>query len=194
MNKIYKLYCKAEEFVVGVGFAAIVTLTFMNAVLRVFNAPIIYADDICMLLFSWVALMGADVSMRYCRLVGMDILTSKLPQRAQKILQIIVNIIMIVMLVVLIKGGIKIVNLNGSRPFNTLEAFGIRYAAVTTSIPVCCAMMILTCVIKIFKLFMHFNEDEFTLKKDAADDRLGEENAGVGETPVDLDDAKEATK
>ena len=69
---------------------------------------------------------------------------------------------------------------------NMLEAFGIRYGYVTTSIPVCCSMMILTCITKIFKLITHFNDDEFTLKKDAADAKLGEENMGVGETPVEL--------
>jgi len=187
MNKIYKLYCKAEEALVGLFFIIIVALTFMNALLRLFGAPIIYADDICMLLFSWTALMGADVAMRFCRLVGMDICTSKLSPKLQKILGIIVQVIMIVMLVVLIKGGLKIVKLNGSRPFNTLESFGIRYGAVPMSIPVCCSMMILTCVTKIFKLVTHINDDEFTLKKDAADDKLGEENMGVGETPIDLD-------
>lgn len=186
MNKIYKLYCKAEEALVGLFFIVIVALTFMNAVLRLLGSPIIYADDICMLLFSWTALMGADVAMRYCRLVGMDILTSKLNAKVQKIIGLIVQVIMIVMLVVLIKGGIKIVKLNGSRPFNTLESFGIRYGAVTTAIPVCCSMMILTCVTKIFKLITHINDDEFTLKKDAADAKLGEENMGVGDTPVEL--------
>jgi len=187
MNKVYKLYCKAEEALVGLFFIIIVALTFMNALLRLFGAPIIYADDICMLLFSWTALMGADVAMRFCRLVGMDICTSKLSPKLQKILGIVVQVIMIVMLAVLIKGGLKIVKLNGNRPFNTLEAFGIRYGDVTMSIPVCCSMMILTCVTKIFKLVTHINDDEFTLKKDAADDKLGEENMGVGETPIDLD-------
>ena len=187
MNKIYKLYCKAEEFVVCLSFLLIVMLTFMNAMLRAFGAPIIYADDVCMLLFSWTALMGADVAMRYCRLVGMDILTTKLNPKVQKILGVVVQAIMIVMLFILIKGGLKIVKLNGSRPFNTLESFGIRYGAVTMSIPVCCSMMIFTCITKIFKLITHINDDEFTLKKDAADDKLGEENMGVGEAPVDLD-------
>ena len=186
MNKIYKLYCKAEEVLVGLFFIVIVALTFMNAMLRLFGAPIIYADDICMLLFSWTALMGADVAMRYCRLVGMDIVTSKLSPKVQKAIGLVVQVLMIAMLVVLIKGGVKIVKLNGKRPFNTLEAFGIRYGYVTTSIPVCCSMMIFTCVTKIFKLITHFNDDEFTLKKDAADAKLGEENMGVGEIPVEL--------
>ena len=186
MNKIYKLYCKAEEALVGLFFIIVVALTFMNAMLRLFGAPIIYADDICMLLFSWTALMGADVAMRYCRLVGMDIVTSKMSPKVQKILGVVVQVLMIAMLAVLIKGGIKIVKLNGKRPFNTLEAFGIRYGYVTTSIPVCCSMMILTCITKIFKLITHINDDEFTLKKDAADAKLGEENMGVGETPVEL--------
>ena len=105
MKKIYAIYCKVEDIVVGLGFAAIVILTFMNAVLRYCGTPIIYADDLCLLLFSWTAFLGADVAMRYSRLVGMDILVSKLPPKVQKVLQIIVFILMILMLFVLIRGG-----------------------------------------------------------------------------------------
>lgn len=68
LKMIYRWYCRLEEVVVGAGFLVIVGLTFTNAVLRVFNKPIITADDICLLLFGWVAFIGADVAMRYSRL------------------------------------------------------------------------------------------------------------------------------
>ena len=83
MNKVYQFYCKIEEVLVGAGFVIIVALTFLNAVLRLFDMPIIYADDISMLLFSWTAFMGADVAMRHCRLVGMDIVTKKFSPKMQ---------------------------------------------------------------------------------------------------------------
>ena len=80
MKKVYEIYCKVEEGIVGLGFITVVALTFMNAVLRVFKMPIVYADDICLLLFSWTAFLGADVSMRYCRLVGMDLVARRFPR------------------------------------------------------------------------------------------------------------------
>ena len=188
MNKAYRYYCKAEEVLVGIGFVAIVALTFLNAALRLFDKPIIYADDISMLLFSWTAFLGADVAMRHMRLVGMDIVSKKFSPKVQKILAIIVNAVMIAMLVILVRGGLKIMMINGSRPFNTLANFGIGYGAVTAALPVCGIMMIFTCLVKIGKLILHFQDDEFTLKKEIGDEGLGEENAGLDQAPVNLDD------
>ena len=37
MNKVYQFYCKIEEVLVGAGFVIIVALTFLNAVLRLFD-------------------------------------------------------------------------------------------------------------------------------------------------------------
>ena len=84
MNKVYKYYCKVEEVLVGIGMSTIVALTFLNAVLRIFNNPITYTDDASMLLFSWTAFLGADVAMRHLRLVGMDIVSKKFPPKGQK--------------------------------------------------------------------------------------------------------------
>lgn len=81
---MYKYYFRVQEALVGLGFMGIIVLTFMNAVKWLLDNPIISADDLSLLLFSWVALMGADVAMRYSRLVGMDILTSKLKPKPKK--------------------------------------------------------------------------------------------------------------
>jgi len=193
MNKVYRFYCKVEEVLVGTGFIAIVALTFLNAVLRLFDKPIIYADDLSMLLFSWTAFLGADVAMRHLRLVGMDIVSKKFPPKVQKILAIIVYIVMIGILIILIRGGFKIMAVNGNRPFNTLANFGIGYGAVTAALPICGIMMILTCLTKIGKLLVHYKDDSFTLKADVAADNagLGEESAGMDQTPVNLDEPKE---
>ncbi|NLV58531.1 MAG: TRAP transporter small permease [Clostridiales bacterium] len=193
MNKVYKYYCKVEEVLVGIGMSTIVALTFLNAVLRLFDKPIIYADDVSLLLFSWTAFLGADVAMRHLRLVGMDIVSKKFSPKGQKVLAIIVYILIIIILAILILGGFKIMKINGNRPFNTLANFGIGYGAVTAAMPVCGILMILTCLIKIGKLLIHFKDDSYTLKADVAKDNegLGEENAGMDMTPVNLDDSKE---
>jgi len=193
MSKAYRYYCKAEEIMVGVGFIIIVTLTFFNAVLRLFDNPIIYADDLSMLLFSWTAFLGADVAMRHLRLVGMDIVSKKFTPKGQKVLALIVYTIIIAMLLVLIRGGFRIMQINGDRPFNTLASFGIGYGAVTAAMPICGIMMIITCLTKIGKLFAHFGDDAYTLKSEMAreDEGLGEENAGVDQIPVNLDEPKE---
>ncbi len=175
LGKLYHYYCKLEELIVGLGFGIIVVLTFMNAVLRTFGNPIVYADDFCKLLFSWAAFLGADVALRYSRLVGMDILVKKFSPKTQKSLQILSYVFIIIIMYILIGGGITIIQTNGLRSFNTLSVFGINYAMVNLSLPVCGVMMIFTSLVKIGKILQHFSDDDYNVRKDNPD-QVGEEN------------------
>jgi TRAP-type C4-dicarboxylate transport system permease small subunit len=179
LRKIYRVYCRIEECIVGAFFVTIVGLTFLNAVLRVFRHPIITADDICLLLFGWAALMGADVAMRYSRLVGMDILMSKIPQKLQKGFQIIVFLIMIFLMALFVRGGFLLANKNWARSFNSLP---ISYGYVTLSLPVCCCLMILTALIKLVKVVTHIKDDGYNVRKDNPD-IVGEEFTGADGMP-----------
>lgn len=173
MKKLYKLYCKAEIAVVACAFFAIIVLTFGNAVLRIFNHPIVANDDICTLLFAWVSFMGADIAMRSNRLVGMDLVTMNLPVKIQKALQLIVYVVMIVTLGMFILKGSQLARMNWARFFNSLP---ISYGWVTISLAVCGVQMIVTLLIKIVVLLQHFGDDSFTMKQHNPDN-MGEEAA-----------------
>jgi TRAP-type C4-dicarboxylate transport system permease small subunit len=174
---IYKTYCRIEEIITGIGFATIVGLTFMNAVLRVAGNPIIFADDISLLLFGWVAFLGADIAFRYSRLVGMDILVTKLPPKFQKIFQLAVFAVMAAALVMFMTKGYQLASCNWRRQFNTLP---ISYGWVSLSLPVCSVLMLFTALHKIFKVLSHFNDDGYNVKKDVPA-FVGEEYAGLGD-------------
>lgn len=182
-NRFYKFYCKLEELIVGTGFVAIVALTFLNAVLRIFKMPIVIADDTCLLLFSWAALLGADVALRYSRLVGMDILVKKFSPKFQKVLQIAVYAIMIAILAIFVYGGLRVIAVNGDRPFNTLP---VPYSWVTMSLPACSILMIFTCIVKIMKVITHFKDDEYNVKKDNPT-TVGEEYTGIDAAETKMD-------
>lgn len=166
LKKIYKVYCQIESVIAGCAFLAIVVLTFLNAVLRQFKMPIIFVDDLSMLLFGWAAFLGADVAFRHCRLVGMDILTSKLNIKVQKILQLVVYVIMICTLVMFVKFGYELAMSNWARTYNTLK---ISYGWATLSLPVCSIFMIITSFVKIYKTVLHFGDDGFSLRDDIED-------------------------
>lgn len=165
-SKIYKTYCKIESMIAGLGFFTIVILTLLNAVLRLFNMPIIFVDDMSLLLFGWVAFLGADVAFRHCRLVGMDILTSKLNIKVQKVLNLVVYSIMILTLCMFVKYGYGLAVMNWARTYNTLM---ISYGWATLSLPVCSVLMIITAVIKIIKTVRHFGDDSYSLRSDVED-------------------------
>lgn len=174
VQKAYRIYCRVEEIIVGACFVTIVGLTFTNAVLRYWGKPIITADDICLLLFSWAALLGADVALRYSRLVGMDILVSKFPAKWQKFFQILVYVIMIGGMLLFIRSGFTLARKNWSRAFNSLP---ISYGWVTVSFPVSCCLMLFTALLKIVKVVSHFKEDAYNVRKDNPD-MIGEEHTG----------------
>ncbi len=164
LKKAYRIFCRAEEIVVGFGFMTIVTLTFLNAILRTLDKPIIVADDLSLLLFSWVAFLGADVALRYSRLVGMDILVTKLHPKAQKVIQLLVFVIMIGALALFAVNGFSLAGNNWSRIYNSLP---ISYGWITLSLPVCSVLMIITCLVKMVKLLRHFGNDGYRVRKDS---------------------------
>jgi TRAP-type C4-dicarboxylate transport system permease small subunit len=174
-QKLYLVYCRLEEILAGVGFVIIVGLTFMNAVLRAVGQPIISADDVSTLLFGWVAFIGADVALRYSRLVGMDILVSKFSPKTQKIFQLLVYLIIIAALVLFAVKGFELATGNWKRQFNSLP---ISYGWVSLSLPVCSLLMIFTSVTKGARIVAHFRDDSYNVRKDNPD-LAGEEYMGV---------------
>jgi TRAP-type C4-dicarboxylate transport system permease small subunit len=138
----------------------------MNAVLRFFGRPIVTADDISLLLFAWAALLGADVALRYSRLIGMDMFVRVLSPKCQKIFQILVITIMIVVMAILIPFGFQLAARNWARVMNTLP---FSYGFVTMSLPVSFIMMIFTSLVRLKKVITNFNNDSYDIKKDTPD-------------------------
>jgi len=174
LKTVYRVYCRIEEIFVGICFFGVVALTFTNALLRYVDKPITTSDDICLLLFAWAAFVGADVALRYSRLVGMDLVINKLPPKWKKTAQISVFLIMIAALLYLIPHGFQLAARNWDRILNSLP---ISYGWVTISFPSACILMILTSIVKLKKLLTNFKNDAYEVTKDNPD-HVGEEYTG----------------
>lgn len=161
MKKMYRYYCLAERYLAATAFFSIIVLTIGNTFLRGFKHPIIWVDDISLLLFGWCAFLAADVAMRSNRLVGMDILTSRFPVKVQKVLQIIVYLVIAAFLIMFIVYGFKLAMTNWKRFMNTLS---ISYGWATLSLPVGSIMMSITNFVKLYTTIKHFKDDSFTIK------------------------------
>ncbi len=168
MKKIYAKFCKAEEIICGTFFSLIVALTLFGATMRWLKMGMPWIDDIAKLLFSWTAFLGADIGMRYSRLVGVDILTSRLPAKLQKIFQLITFVLIILILGIFVHYGFNLAISNSGRFFQTLP---ISYSAVTISLPVTSILMIITALVKISKILKNFGNDEYNIRKDIPDTR-----------------------
>jgi TRAP-type C4-dicarboxylate transport system permease small subunit len=165
MNKLYNRYCKIEETITGAIFVSIVILVFSAAFLRLFDRPLVWANDIAKFLFAWAALLGADVAMRNSRLVGVDFLVKKLPLRTAKLLRIFTFSVIIVLLSSFVYFGVGLSIESYDRSFQTLSF--MTYSVVTVSLPVTSLLMILTASIKIYKLIKYFNDDDYDIYRDS---------------------------
>jgi len=67
-----------------------------------------WAMDVATFLFAWTVFLGADAAMRLDRLFCIEVITAKLPQKAQTYLKLINYIIIIVFLVGMIGYGVKL--------------------------------------------------------------------------------------
>ncbi|MFP4490850.1 MAG: TRAP transporter small permease [Spirochaetaceae bacterium] len=166
MNKLYDRYCKIEEIITGAIFVSIVILVFSAAFLRLFDRPLVWANDIAKLLFAWAALLGADVAMRNSRLIGVDFVVKKLPLRTAKLLRIFTFSVIIVFLSSFVYFGVGLSIQSYDRSFQTLSF--MSYSAVTVALPVTSVLMILTAGVKIFKLIKYFNDDDYNIYKDSS--------------------------
>ena len=148
MKKLYEKFCKVEMVVAIFGLVSSVAAIFIAAVMRTLNHPINWGTDIALLLFTWSTFLGADIAFRAGKLVNVDILFNRMSGWPQKLLKIVIYLICLTFLVAMVYlGAIQSVK-TWYRSFQGIPF--LSYTWVTLSVPVCCASMSVTTLIKIF--------------------------------------------
>ncbi len=164
MYAFYKRFCRIEEIVTAVVFVSIVVLIFSAAFFRVFDKPLVWADDIAKFLFSWAAFLGADIALRHSRLVGVDMLVKKFPPKVLKMTEIIVFAVMLAILAAFVYFGTLLSIKNWDRDFQTLSF--MSYSMVTLSLPVSSFLMIISTSTKMYRVVKNFGNDDYQVRKD----------------------------
>jgi len=172
MKKMYRWFCKAEEVTCGIGFLFLVGFVFMSAILRFFRFSMSWNIDMAMLLLAWTAFLGADIAWRSGQIVGVDILTHKLPAPLQRVIELIVYIIILCALIVMFIFGAR---LAWSERISRFQSMPIPYSLVTMSLVVASFSMIFTTIQKIRRVVLAMS----------GKGAVSIQNAGF---PIDLDD------
>lgn len=155
MKKIYQYYCKFEVFICGVGFISIVALVFISALARGFRHPIQWTVDVSQLLLAWVSFLGADVAWRHGQILGLDLITRRLPFKARRLIELFILLVILIALVIFIRYGIQLAKSNWKR---TMQIVRMSYSFVTLSLPVASISMSVSTIIKIVKRIRDFNK------------------------------------
>jgi TRAP-type C4-dicarboxylate transport system permease small subunit len=145
MKKLYFWFCKFEETVVAVLIVLLTGLVFLSAVMRTMNQPINWAQDLALLLFAWIIMLGADVALRRADFIRISILVERFPNIAQKFLYYLWYLLILIFLGILVRYGIPLAFDSRLRLFQTL---GISYSWATMSVPVGALLMMLTISLK----------------------------------------------
>lgn len=147
MKKFYEEICKIEACIAKCTLTIISSLVFIAAIARTIHYPITWAVDVATFFFAWCVFLSGDLAMRNDRLVSIEIVTDMLPQKIRYFLKLFNWIVIIIFLSALIGFGFWLSYTTRFRTFQGIPGFS--YTWVTLSVPVGCAMMLVTAIIKV---------------------------------------------
>jgi TRAP-type C4-dicarboxylate transport system permease small subunit len=147
MTRLHAALLQGEMLVAKYALALLALLVFTAAVARTLGYPISWAIDIATFLFAWCVFLGGDIAIREDRLFAIVLLTAKLPRRAQLYLDIVNYLLIAVFLLAMVGYGAWLSYTTRVRPFQGIPGFS--YTWVTISVPIGCALMLLTVIGKL---------------------------------------------
>ena len=101
------------EVIMVVILSTMVVLVFGNVLARyVFNSAITWAEEVSRFLFVWLTFVGASFGLQKGLHLGMDMIVSRLKQRARNIVEVVNSVIILIFLGVWIVGGIHLIQAN----------------------------------------------------------------------------------
>lgn len=159
MKQFYKKFCAVEMGVAGACLLISVTTILISAIVRCIGHPINWGTDVALLLFTWSTFLGADLAWRQGKLVNVDILFKTLPPKGQKYLKLLIYTICLVFLCAMVYLGFVQSVKTWYRSFNGIPWLSFTWA--TLSVPVACASMVVTTILKIIGTIKDQNELAF---------------------------------
>jgi TRAP-type C4-dicarboxylate transport system permease small subunit len=132
------------QLVEGLCAGAVLALTlvvFLQVLNRYFmKTPLPWSEDLAMLLFQWVAFLGAALAVRRWQHFGIETAVKALPQRAHRWLAWLVPVPIAAVAVTLVIQGVIMVRLSVPRTYASL---GISYLWAYLPIPISGTLMLI---------------------------------------------------
>lgn len=147
VKEFYEFIGKAEVFIAKVALAALTALVFGSAIARTLHHPIVWAVDMATFLFAWCVFLSGDVAIRRDKLVSIDLVVTRLPQKAQFYIKLFNQLVIMLFLAALIGFGFWLSYTTRLRTFQGMPTFS--YTWVTLSVPVGSLLMLVTTILKV---------------------------------------------
>ncbi len=165
MKNFYETIGRVEMFIAKYALFVLSFLVFAAAVMRQLRYPINWANDVATFLFAWCVFLGGDIAVRRNKLFRIVLLTSKLKPKTQLIVQIVNYSIIALFLIGMIGYGVLSAITTKFRSFQGIPGFS--YTWVTLAVPIGCASMLVTSILKILEYAKAIREGA-TIKDDGS--------------------------
>jgi TRAP-type C4-dicarboxylate transport system permease small subunit len=101
---------------------ALAVVVFLQVFNRfVLKAPLAWSEDLAMLLFQWVAFLGAAVGVKRMRHFGIELVVKRLPEKARHWIEILTPFIVGIVAVTMITEGYKLIQFNINRIYSSMD-------------------------------------------------------------------------
>ena len=114
---------KFVEISGAIAVLALVSLLFVNIIAReVFSISLVWANEMCLILFSWAVFLGAGVAFGHGARIRFTFLADKLATSSQKILNVFITWFGFSLLLVMLYIGSQVVTLNWNQRLTSVDA------------------------------------------------------------------------
>src|SRR5699024_2807539 len=135
---------RATEWLTSFFLVVMVVIIFMQIVSRlIMNSSFPWTEELARYLMIWLTFLGAAFSFQYGAHIGVEILTSKFPQKTAAVFQVIVALLCTVLFAILVVKGFELV---GKSTAQTSPAMSIPMNYVYLIIPISGMLMILNVI------------------------------------------------
>lgn len=151
MKKFYECLCRAEIVIAYVFLIVMVALIFSAAIGRLLAHPLNWGIDMATCLFAWACFFCADIAWRNNRLMSVNLLVDRLPEKGKTLCRMFNYFVMTAFLAYFIIAGSWLSYVSRARSFQGIPEFS--YSWITMSVPVGSLLLLITTLLKIREEF-----------------------------------------
>lgn len=161
---------RLEEAIAIVLLAATAAFVFAGATGRALGNPLTWSVAFAELAFIWTCVFSADVALRRNAHIRIDLFLLKLPQRLQRVVELLLVLVELAFCIALVKYGVILTLANWQRP---LGATGLSYGWVTIAVPFGGGLMSITLLRQLCRLVFNRKVKAAMDKSDSTMPALG---------------------
>lgn len=147
MKRFYAAVCAAQAWIASAFLLLMVALIFAGGVARMAGHPLNWTGDAATAFFAWACFLCADIAWRRNGLMTIELVTSRLPPLAQRLLRLANYLLICAFLLYVIGMGTWLAWTSRGRSFQGIPE--ISYSWVTMSMPAGGLLLLVSTLIKI---------------------------------------------